>query len=101
MARTRDALYYSWDKNDPKDTQVLLHLLKTGVTPGASTLSNYDQITTEIAVNIMIDCGNTESLLNAPPWTSRSMVYGRTPLIHMIGSVHACETSPWSQDRWL
>ena len=32
VARTRDALYNSWDKNDPKDTQVLLHLLKTGVT---------------------------------------------------------------------
>lgn len=33
VARTRDALYNSWDKNDPKDTQVLLHLLKTGITP--------------------------------------------------------------------
>lgn len=32
MARTRDALYNTWDKNDPKDTQVLLHLLKTSVT---------------------------------------------------------------------
>src|SRR5215472_5187633 len=32
MARTRDALYHSWDKNDPKDAQVLLHLLKSGVT---------------------------------------------------------------------
>lgn len=31
VARTRDALYNSWDKNDPKDAQVLLHLLKTGV----------------------------------------------------------------------
>jgi transposase len=31
VARTRDALYNSWDKNDPKDTQVLLHLVKTGV----------------------------------------------------------------------
>jgi transposase len=31
VARTRDALYNSWDKNDPKDTQVLLHWLKTGV----------------------------------------------------------------------
>lgn len=29
-ARTRDARYNSWDKNDPKDTHVLLHLLKTG-----------------------------------------------------------------------
>lgn len=32
VARTRDALYNSWDKNDLKDTQVLLHLLKTEVT---------------------------------------------------------------------
>ena len=32
VARTRDALYNSWDKNDPKDAQVILHLLKTGAT---------------------------------------------------------------------
>jgi hypothetical protein len=25
-------MHKSWDKNDPKDVQVLLHLLKTGVT---------------------------------------------------------------------
>jgi len=31
-ARTREALYNSWDKNDPKDAQVILHMLKTGVT---------------------------------------------------------------------
>lgn len=31
-ARTREALYNSWDKNDPKDAQVILHLLKTGAT---------------------------------------------------------------------
>ncbi len=31
-ARTREALYNSWDKNDPKDAQVILHLLKTGIT---------------------------------------------------------------------
>lgn len=31
-SKTREALYNSWDKNDPKDTKVLLHLLKTGVT---------------------------------------------------------------------
>lgn len=30
VARTRDALYNSWDKNDPKDAQVILHLLQTG-----------------------------------------------------------------------
>jgi transposase len=30
--RTREALYNSWDKNDPKDAQVILHLLKTGTT---------------------------------------------------------------------
>jgi transposase len=32
VARTRDALFNSWDKNDPKDAQVILHLLKTGAT---------------------------------------------------------------------
>jgi transposase len=32
VARTREALHNSWDKNDPKDAQVILHLMKTGVT---------------------------------------------------------------------
>jgi transposase len=31
LARTRDAMHNSWDKNDPKDAQVILHLLKTGL----------------------------------------------------------------------
>ena len=30
--RTRETLYNSWDKNDPKDAQVILHLLKAGIT---------------------------------------------------------------------
>src|SRR5579859_8204594 len=30
--RTREALYNTWDKNDPRDAQVILHLLKTGST---------------------------------------------------------------------
>lgn len=30
MARTREALYNSWDKNDPKDAQVLLYMLALG-----------------------------------------------------------------------
>jgi len=32
VARTREAMHNSWDKNDPKDAQVLLHLLRTGLT---------------------------------------------------------------------
>jgi transposase len=32
VARTRDALYNSWDKHDAKDAQVILHLLKAGTT---------------------------------------------------------------------
>lgn len=32
LARTREALHNSWDKNDPKDAQVILHMLKIGVT---------------------------------------------------------------------
>ncbi len=30
-ARTREAMHNSWDKNDPKDAQVILHCLKTGL----------------------------------------------------------------------
>lgn len=29
--RTREALHNGWDKNDPKDAQVILHMLKIGV----------------------------------------------------------------------
>jgi transposase len=32
VARTREAIYNSWDKNDPKDAQVILHMLKTKMT---------------------------------------------------------------------
>lgn len=31
-AKTREAMFNTWDKNDRKDTQVILHLLKTGLT---------------------------------------------------------------------
>ena len=31
-SRTREALYNSWDKNDSKDAQVILHMLGTGLT---------------------------------------------------------------------
>jgi hypothetical protein len=27
LARTREALHNGWDKNDPKDAQVILHML--------------------------------------------------------------------------
>lgn len=30
LARTREALHNSWDKNDPKDAQVILHMLISG-----------------------------------------------------------------------
>jgi hypothetical protein len=31
-ARTREAMFNSWDKNDPKDAQVILYMLQTGLT---------------------------------------------------------------------
>ena len=31
LARTREAMNNSWDKNDPRDAQVILHLLRTGL----------------------------------------------------------------------
>lgn len=32
LARTREAMHNSWDKNDPKDAQVILHLLQARLT---------------------------------------------------------------------
>jgi transposase len=31
-SRTREAMFNSWDKNDPKDAQVILHMLQTWLT---------------------------------------------------------------------
>jgi hypothetical protein len=30
LARTREALHNGWDKNDPRDAQVILHMLRVG-----------------------------------------------------------------------
>ena len=30
LARTREALHNGWDKNDPRDAQVILHMLRIG-----------------------------------------------------------------------
>jgi transposase len=32
LARTREALHNGWDKNDPKDAQVMLHMMQIGAT---------------------------------------------------------------------
>jgi transposase len=31
LARTREAMHNSWDKNDPKDAHVIVHMLRTGL----------------------------------------------------------------------
>lgn len=31
LSRMREAMHNSWDKNDPKDAEVIVHMLKTGV----------------------------------------------------------------------
>lgn len=31
LARTREAIHNGWDKNDPKDAQVILHMLRNGI----------------------------------------------------------------------
>jgi transposase len=37
LARTREAMNNSWDKNDPRDAQVILHLLRpASARPGAT-----------------------------------------------------------------
>jgi hypothetical protein len=37
LARTREALHNGWDKNDPRDAPVILHMLRIGATQCSST----------------------------------------------------------------
>lgn len=59
VARTREAMHNSWDKNDPKDAQVLLHLLKTGVTqhyhdPLANRIHDFQELSLTCAASTII-----------------------------------------------
>jgi hypothetical protein len=47
LARTREALHNGWDKNDPKDAQVILHMLRIGAStvysdPGCGRLNDQE-----------------------------------------------------------
>lgn len=46
LARTREALHNSWDKNDPKDAAVILYLLRQGITQSLSEpfISGYNHL---------------------------------------------------------
>lgn len=49
LARTREALHNGWDKNDPKDAQVILHMLQIGAStvyndPGCDRLNDLQEL---------------------------------------------------------
>jgi transposase len=49
LARPREALHNGWDKNDPKDAQVMLHMLRIGATqryydPLAQGINNWQEL---------------------------------------------------------
>ncbi|WP_147061449.1 IS110 family transposase, partial [Kozakia baliensis] len=49
LARTREALHNGWDKNDPKDAQVILHMLQIGAAkpyhdPLANEINNIQEL---------------------------------------------------------
>jgi len=59
LARTREALHNSWDKNDPKDAQVILHMMEVGNTqfyhdPLACGTNDIQELTAFIAVRAAI-----------------------------------------------
>lgn len=64
MARTREAIHNGWDKNDPKDAQVILHMLKTGLSqyyndPLAAGLSDIQELS---KTHEMVSRAKTETL---------------------------------------
>jgi transposase len=61
--RTRETLFNSWDKNDPKDAQVIRHLLKGGVTQRyADPLQSAIKICKSFSVRIAKLLGEDASL---------------------------------------
>lgn len=64
MARTREAIHNGWDKNDPKDAQVILHMLRTGLSqyyndPLAAGLSDIQELS---KTHEMVSRAKTETL---------------------------------------
>ena len=64
LARTREAIHNGWDKNDPKDAQVILHMLRTGLSqyyqdPLAAGISDIQELS---KTHEMISKAKTETL---------------------------------------
>lgn len=64
LARTREAIHNGWDKNDPKDAQVILHMLRTGLSqhyqdPLAAGLSDIQELS---KTHEMVSKAKTETL---------------------------------------
>src|SRR6202022_2134563 len=71
LARTREAMHNSWDKNDPKDAQVILHLLKTGLTqhyhdPIVHNLNDIQELS-KAHHQVSLDKTRTQHRLLTPP----------------------------------
>ncbi|WP_433968482.1 hypothetical protein [Tunturiibacter gelidiferens] len=68
-------MHNSWDKNDPKDAQVLLHLLKTGVTqhyhdPLTNQIHGFQELSLTYA-QISLEKTRTQHRLAWPMGSSR------------------------------
>lgn len=64
LARTREAIHNGWDKNDPKDAQVILHMLRTGLSqtyqdPLAAGVSDIQELS---KTHEMVSRAKTETL---------------------------------------
>lgn len=64
LARTREAIHNGWDKNDPKDAQIILHMLRTGLSqvyqdPLAAGVSDIQELS---KTHEMVSRAKTETL---------------------------------------
>src|SRR5919199_717488 len=58
LARTREALHNGWDKNDPKDAQVILHMLRIG-----ASLAYHDPLAA--GINDVQELSNTHEAISS------------------------------------
>ena len=76
LARTREALHNGWDKNDPKDAQVALHMLRIG-----AVQHYHDPLAA--GLNDIQEVSKTHEAISAglsPPWVATARITATGPV---------------------
>ncbi len=99
VAGTREGMHNSWDKNDPKDTQVVLHLLRAGFTqhfhdPLANQIHDVQELSLTYAQVSLEKTPTQHRLLTHPPRSISRRSSATTMPLARSGYWSCCAFSP-------